>query len=569
MNNKINFSIKTFMLLMLCMGAAVSSATTYRLQRVTEVEADGLYVFEQCGRVMINTLPNKSTYALETTNTFSTTGLEGSESYVWKLEKSGSYFKIKSNSASKYITNSSSSSITLPTSSANNWGFSLQANNKFIIYNPNNSNYCLGYETASSNLYRANPQSNKLCPHDITVYRLVEESVGDKSTPLLYFPKTFVTAPLGGEFTPPVLHYATGFDGTVTYSSSDESVATVNASTGAVTLKSLGQTTISVTSPATASYEAGEASYLLVVMNGVGTEEYPYTIADTRSEYADLSAYNDTYFKGYIVGCYKNKTTMYNDATNDLDLALADTPNETIMSNTMPVYLTSAQGSTFGLKSNPNRLGKMAVVKGKCGVYWELSAVTTLASLTVTACPVTITSAKYATFSSTYAMDYSGTGITAYTAELSGDNVILTPVEDGIIPANKGIILYSEDAGTTPVPVTAESGTVSETGLKISDGTTAKGDNIYVLGKKNDKVGFYLWTSALSLSSGRVYLEAPSSGAHEYLSFVLNDGMTTGIDAVQGKGLKANGEYYNLNGQRVAQPTKGLYIMNGRKVIIK
>ncbi len=202
------------------------------------------------------------------------------------------------------------------------------------------------------------------------------------------------------------------------------------------------------------------------------------------------------------------------------------------------------------------------------GTYYGKVTVNNATSFTVTACPVTITSAKYATYSSTYAMDYGGTGITAYTAELSDGYVVLTPVEDGIIPANKGIILYSEDAGTTPVPVTAESGTVSETGLKISDGTTAVGDNIYVLGKKNDKVGFYRWTSASSLSSGRVYLDS-SSNAHEYLSFVLNDGMTTGIDAVQGEGLKANGEYYNLNGQRVAHPTKGLYIVNGRKVIIK
>jgi len=46
---------------------------------------------------------------------------------------------------------------------------------------------------------------------------------------------------------------------------------------------------------------------------------------------------------------------------------------------------------------------------------------------------------------------------------------------------------------------------------------------------------------------------------------------TTGIESVQGEGVKVNGSenYYNLNGQRVAQPTKGLYIQNGKKVIVK
>ena len=46
-------------------------------------------------------------------------------------------------------------------------------------------------------------------------------------------------------------------------------------------------------------------------------------------------------------------------------------------------------------------------------------------------------------------------------------------------------------------------------------------------------------------------------------------GETTGINAVNGSELKVNGEYYNLNGQRVANPTKGLYIVNGKKVVIK
>lgn len=566
MKKIIIFSIKTFMLLMLCMGAAVSNATTtYRLQRVTAVEAGGLYVFEQCGRVMKNTL---SSNALQTTNVFKSTGLEGNESYVWTLVSSGSNYKIKSNSTSKYITNSSSTSISLPTSStATSWKFSRQDNNKFIIENPSN-NYCLAYEIGSSYQYKARPQTDKLYQHDITVYRLVDEATEGKPTPLFYFPQTFAITMLTGEFTPPALQHVAEFDGTVTYSSSNPNVATVDPSTGTVTMKSHGKTTITATSAATTTYEGGEASYLLVVMDGDGTEGKPYSVSDFKSEYVDLYSTTNLYFKGYIVGGYDELLSLANPAINDKDLALADSHNESNVANTLPVSISSTQESSYGLTSNPNLLGKMVKIMGKSGLYNGMNGIRTLASLTVTACPVTITSAKYATYSSTYAMDYSGTGITAYTAELSDGYVVLTPVEDGIIPANKGIILYSEDAGTTPVPVTAESGTVSETGLKISDGTTAVGANIYVLGKKNDKVGFYRWTSASSLSSGRVYLDSASS-AHEYLSFVLNDGMTTGIDAVQGEGLKANSEYYNLNGQRVAQPTKGLYIMNGRKVIIK
>ena len=41
------------------------------------------------------------------------------------------------------------------------------------------------------------------------------------------------------------------------------------------------------------------------------------------------------------------------------------------------------------------------------------------------------------------------------------------------------------------------------------------------------------------------------------------------MEDVRGKMEDVRGEYYNLAGQRVAQPTKGLYIINGRKVVIK
>ena len=68
------------------------------------------------------------------------------------------------------------------------------------------------------------------------------------------------------------------------------------------------------------------------------------------------------------------------------------------------------------------------------------------------------------------------------------------------------------------------------------------------------------------MSPGKVYVEAPSSSAREYLDFVF-DNEATAIETV--KTNKVDGQYYNLAGQRVANPTKGLYIVNGNKVIIK
>ena len=80
-------------------------------------------------------------------------------------------------------------------------------------------------------------------------------------------------------------------------------------------------------------------------------------------------------------------------------------------------------------------------------------------------------------------------------------------------------------------------------------------------------VGFYPYSTA-SAPAGVVYLDAPIDA--RALSIVFEDeGETTAISEVRGLKADERDEFYNLKGQRVAQPTKGLYIVNGRKVVIK
>ena len=73
------------------------------------------------------------------------------------------------------------------------------------------------------------------------------------------------------------------------------------------------------------------------------------------------------------------------------------------------------------------------------------------------------------------------------------------------------------------------------------------------------------------LKSLRCYFTVPATPVTPARSLTFDvdeEGGTTSINTVQGSGFRVNG-YYNLNGQRVAQPTKGLYIVNGKKVVIK
>ena len=82
-------------------------------------------------------------------------------------------------------------------------------------------------------------------------------------------------------------------------------------------------------------------------------------------------------------------------------------------------------------------------------------------------------------------------------------------------------------------------------------------------------LGWYKLADQAEVSStaNRAYLKVPAAAARQFIP-LFDDSETTGITQVNGEDVKAN-DYYNLKGQRVSQPTKGLYIVGGRKVMVK
>ena len=180
--------------------------------------------------------------------------------------------------------------------------------------------------------------------------------------------------------------------------------------------------------------------------------------------------------------------------------------------------------------------------------------------------PVTITSAEYATYHTDYAVDFSTNNIKAYTAKDGESSVKLNEITSGQVPANTCVVLYKAGGGTFNVPVIASATAISGTNdlRVVEDENGITGENIYVLAKpQNKEVGFYLWASNATLNHGKVYLQA-SNNARSFLGF--NE--ESSIGEIVNSEL-SNGKYFDLQGRRVAQPTKGLYIVNGKKVIIK
>lgn len=135
------------------------------------------------------------------------------------------------------------------------------------------------------------------------------------------------------------------------------------------------------------------------------------------------------------------------------------------------------------------------------------------------------------------------------------------------IPANTPVVICAT-SGTVDMTldntIAAYAGTNNLVGIDVK---TATPDNSYCLAISAGVAGFYKYTSTdgANIPARRAYLTIAASAPN----FIGFGDETTGINALNGEGFTVNGSVYNLAGQRVAQPQKGLYIVNGKKVVIK
>ena len=198
--------------------------------------------------------------------------------------------------------------------------------------------------------------------------------------------------------------------------------------------------------------------------------------------------------------------------------------------------------------------------------------------------PVTISSYGNATFCSSCALNFTSTGITAnIITEANGGNLTTNTITK--TPANTGLFLEGAAGTTVNVPVITYT-EAEEVTTNLLKGTVNQIDNLpqtqtiestdytnYILtvNKAGGEVATPKFfkvngTSGNTVKANKAYLQIPTASAsRDY--FWFND-FTTAIEAVKQE-QKMEGEVYNLAGQRIAQPTKGLYIVNGKKVIIK
>lgn len=215
---------------------------------------------------------------------------------------------------------------------------------------------------------------------------------------------------------------------------------------------------------------------------------------------------------------------------------------------------------------------------------------------------------KYATYSQSYPVDYSlneklnGTAVTAYSVsadyQSNATSVNFTELPNNQSDSGEGVILktsgklgeshpiFTTDVNTNPERLTSNA--LVGTGDEATEFEKAKKDGYqnYILTTKyfhldkEDQVidgnqqCFYKWVKGnVKRNLAYLQLKNPSSNANAAKTVIYLDwfGDTTGIHGITAPSQVTSGKtYYTLDGRKVTSPTqKGIYIINGKKIIIK
>ena len=193
-----------------------------------------------------------------------------------------------------------------------------------------------------------------------------------------------------------------------------------------------------------------------------------------------------------------------------------------------------------------------------------------------------------ATFSYSTNLSFENTGITPYYASsVSEGTVNLTPMtttwgwEGYVLKGDPGIYYVpTVDDEHAQYPAQPNYLKQMANGGKVDASTEGKYHYIFAKDNEDNKIGFFNLLEDYTLGAHKAYLETSTNikpGSLSRIALVFDDGETTGIQELENSSieeLKNSGNealkaYYNLNGQRVTNPRKGLYVVNGKKVIIK
>lgn len=418
------------------------------------------------------------------------------------------------------------------------------------------------------------------------------------------FSETSVTITKGDEFTAPTFNNPNSLTGIVFTSSyndvatvSDAGVITLGGSTGAAIIKAKytggvqyneGETTCMITvNPAGVTPEPSAGGYYEKVSSDANLIDGEKYLIVNESASVALGAQNGSYRDAESVTFEQGNITEIGDATvitlvksNDKwKLKLGDTKfYTTTTAKSMSEGDTGTDASIY-FDANKDVIidfgsaGKLYYNSGNPRFLNYTSSQTKiqLYKFVAGAAPsdidIYVSAAGYSTYASNFDLDFTSvTDLKAYIAK--EDNSAIKMVQINKVPKGTGILLRATDGGDNVYSVPTATTTDDVTGNLFVRGNdeavvTGNGPYNYILNVVNNQLGFYKAAGNV-VGKNRAYLHTTIAASSRInLNF---DDETTGIAEVK---TNAKSDIFNINGQRVEKTAKGLYIMNGKKFIVK
>lgn len=150
---------------------------------------------------------------------------------------------------------------------------------------------------------------------------------------------------------------------------------------------------------------------------------------------------------------------------------------------------------------------------------------------------------------------------TVFSVTLNTSSVTLTPIAAGeVIGANVGVMVYKENGGDVVFAATKGAATVTDAGLATGGKVTT---DDYILGiNTEDKFCFCHPSEEIDCAAGKAFLKGTGNESNSLR--IKGATMIESLSADMEEDI-----YFDLQGRKVENPTAGLYILNGKKILVK
>ena len=172
----------------------------------------------------------------------------------------------------------------------------------------------------------------------------------------------------------------------------------------------------------------------------------------------------------------------------------------------------------------------------------------------------------WATFYSNVSNYQAPSGTQVFKVNLDGTAIEMTEITDRIVKKGQGVVLKKTASGSITMTPTASNSSddYSDNSLVGTMTNITNPGNAYVLNyKAATGAGFYKLKDTGTIGANKAYLTYSGAGAREF--FLFDEATGIEMPTVEDN---ADAVVYDLQGRRVVNPTKGLYIVNGKKVFI-